>query len=165
MRLDGSILEEIMERARLSTRERETMRLECAGDWADAELAEWMGCSVASVRTYRHRGRRKVAAAQAAFVAEQLGREQEAVDAEDVASRPGFYRFLLESIRPPRRADHGPNIGLTWTEMDPLLGRERTVALEGAVHAGAPVTVGDLMGWGAPSLSARENRERLRGQG
>ena len=164
MRLDGSILEEIMERARLSTREREAMRLECAGDWKDAELAELMDCSVASVRTYRHRGRRKVAAAQAAYVAEQLGRDEEEVDAEDVATRTGFYRFLLNSIRPPRNAQHGPNIGLTWTEFDPLLGRERTMALEGAVHAGPAVTVGDLMGWGAPSLSARENRKRLKEQ-
>lgn len=163
MRLDGSILEEIMERARLSTREREAMRLECAGDWADAELAEWMGCSVASVRTYRHRGRRKVAAAQAAFVAEQVGRDQEEADAEDLGTRPGFYRFLLRSMRPPRNAQHGPNIGLTWTEFDAQLGMERTVALEGAVHAGAPVTVGDMMGWEVPRISARENRERLAG--
>jgi DNA-binding CsgD family transcriptional regulator len=163
MRLDGGILEEIMGRARLSAREREAMRLECSGERRDEELAELMGCSVASVRTYRHRGRRKLAAAQAAWAAEQAGRDQEEVDAEEVGTGAGFYRFLLQAIRPPRQADHGPNIGLTWREYDPQLGLERTLALEGAAHAGPLVTVGDLLGWETPRMPARENRERLQG--
>ncbi|MGV3723803.1 MAG: hypothetical protein ACO1SX_23135, partial [Actinomycetota bacterium] len=118
-------------------------------------------CSVSTVRTFRSRARKKVAAAQAAFAAEQLGRDREEQDAEELSSRPGFYGFLLRSIQPAHYSDHGPNIGLVWKEYHPDLGIERALALEGAAYAGAMITVGDLMGKRYPSRTAAENRERL----
>lgn len=147
MRLDTSLLEDLMARARLSTREREAMRLECAGPLTDAELAAAMGCAVASVRTYRQRGRKKFRLAQEAYEREQLGRESEDLDEEDlygIDSSFGVERFILQAITPPHHSDHGPNIGRVLTYRDWELGLDYILADEGAMHAGAMVTPRDV---------------------
>ena len=161
MKLNLITLEEIMERAGLSSREREVMRLECAGPLEDAQIARDMGCSVSTVRNFRSRARRKVAAAQAAYDAGQIAEPLEDRDGWDISTPAGWYGFLLNAIRPPHRSDHGPNIGQTWTEYDHTFRIETTMSLEGAAHAGAMVTVGDLMGKRYPSRTAQENRDRL----
>ena len=148
MRIDTALLEPLMDRARLSTRERETVRLECSGPLEDKAIAATMGCSVASVRTYRHRGRQKMLAAQREWDAEQLlllGTELQEQDRIDVSTPEGFYRFLLQAMLPKRHPDHGPNIGVTWKSFDRTLGIEVTHCLEGAAHAGAMVSVRDLL--------------------
>jgi hypothetical protein len=144
MRLDSAILEDLMDRARLSTRERETMRLECAGSNSNDELAAALGCGVASVKTYRRRGRQKLLRAQAVYEAEQRGREVEDLDEADLCQDLGVERFLLQAIIPPHHSDHGPHISLTYTEYDLNLRREFVVSEDAAVHCGALVTPYDV---------------------
>ena len=131
MRIDTALLEPLMDRARLSTRERETMRLECSGPLEDRDIAATMGCSVASVRTFRHRGRKKLLMAQAAWEMESLGRECEEQDCADLLTVAGYVRFIREAMTRKRFPDHGPPIGVTWKSYDETLGIEVTHCLYG----------------------------------
>lgn len=165
MRLDSTLLEELMDRARLSLRERETMRLDCSGPLTDAEIAAVMGCAVGSVQTYRKRGRRKLRLAQDAYAREQreqLGREDREQDGLDLSTAHGYYRFLLGAIQPPHHSDHGPHISLTCVQYDLELKREFILSAEAAVHAGPMVTVDDLLGTRYPRMPAAFNRDRLK---
>lgn len=155
--LDPAFIESLCSAAQLSAKEREVMLLDCSGSYTAEDLAAKTGSSVACVRTYRSRAKRKIRDAQARYDAEQRGRDQEEQDAEDLAESRGFYGFVLrEAMAGPKN----PNpvsvpVGLTWTDHTGV-----TLSQEGGMGAGskAVVTVEDLTGRSHGVGSAWEER-------
>jgi DNA-binding CsgD family transcriptional regulator len=164
MRIDSELLEPLMKTARLSERERELMRLECAGAWTDPELAELMGCTVSTVRNLRSRGKQKLAIAQAE--AEREAQEaferhvQEVQEGEEIAELRPYYTFLLAAMQGPRRSSpQTPPVSRTYLDASGV-----TLADTGGMNAGsrAVVTADDLMGRDRDIPSAWERRVRKR---
>jgi DNA-binding CsgD family transcriptional regulator len=148
MRIDTELLEPIMVRARLSTREREVMRLECAGPLEDAEIARGMGISVSTVRNLRSRGRQKLAVVQAEAEREAQAEferhVQEVQEGDEIAELRPYYTFLLAAMQGPRPSNPPtPVFGRTFADASGV-----TLGEQARLNAGsrACVTPDDLMG-------------------
>lgn len=147
MPIDTELLEPIMARAQLSSRERELTRLEFAGKWSDPELAELLGCSVSTMRTYRQRAKQKLAQAQAEAEREAQAEferhVQQVQESDEIAELRPYYTFLLAAMQGPRPSNPPtPVFGRTFLDASGV-----TLGEQARLNAGsrACVTPDDLM--------------------